>query len=197
MTPLPRLLSKALAVSLLLTLLALAWSAVSPLLASHAENGQAIEHKRVMLGRLQAVAAYAGEIERHIEASRRVLGDEEFLKGDGDELIAADLLTHLKAIVAEHGASITSARPAPLRELGSFDLIGLRIDLSGPIDAVHGTLRAVEANVPWLSVENATFRAERRSETDDSAPVFLSVQMEVLGAVPRERPGRKGGKSPA
>jgi hypothetical protein len=115
-----------------------------------------IEEKRELLGQLQSVAALAKRLDS--AASPEVAANPEFLTGGSEAIIRGGLQTRLNAIAAANGVSVLSAGNAPVLSEGGVDFIGLRANLSGPLEGIHNAVLAIETSLPVLFIREATLR---------------------------------------
>lgn len=132
----------------------LAWVALAAF-DSVASVQARIEENRELLGQLQSVAALA---QRVGGASHVTAADPEFLSGESEAIIRGGLQTRLNAIAAINGASVLSAGNAPALSEGGVDFIGLRANLSGPLEGIHNAVLAIETSLPVLFIREATLR---------------------------------------
>ena len=115
-----------------------------------------IAEKRELLGQLQSVAALAKRLDR--SASPEAAANPEFLTGGSEAIIRGGLQTRLNAIAAANGVSVLSAGNAPVLSEAGVDFIGLRANLSGPLEGIHNAILAIETSLPVLFIREATLR---------------------------------------
>ncbi|RWD47028.1 MAG: general secretion pathway protein GspM [Mesorhizobium sp.] len=115
-----------------------------------------IQEKREMLGQLQAVAALAKRLDSASDPAAAT--NTEFLTGESDAVIRGGLQTRLNAVAASNGVSVLSAGNAPALNEAGVDFIGLRANISGPLEGVHSTILAIETSLPVLFIREATLR---------------------------------------
>ncbi|BCG82320.1 type II secretion system protein GspM [Mesorhizobium sp. 113-3-3] len=115
-----------------------------------------IEEKRELLGQLQSVAALAKRLDT--SASPEAAANPEFLTGGSEAVIRGGLQTRLNAIAAANGVSVLSAGNAPMLSEAGVDFIGLRANLSGPLEGIHNAILAIETSLPVLFIREATLR---------------------------------------
>ena len=115
-----------------------------------------IEEKRELLGQLQSVAALAKRLDS--SASPQAAANPEFLTGGSEAIIRGGLQTRLNAIAAANGVSVLSAGNAPVLSEAGVDFIGLRANLSGPLEGIHNAILAIETSLPVLFIREATLR---------------------------------------
>ena len=140
----------------------LAWAVLAGL-DSVASAQAGIEEKRELLGQLQSVAALAKRLDS--AASPVVAANPEFLTGESEAIIRGGLQTRLNTIATTNGVNVLSAGNAPLLSEAGVDYIGLRANLSGPLEGIHNAILAIETSLPVLFIREATLR------TTDVGPV--------------------------
>ncbi|MER8583553.1 type II secretion system protein GspM [Mesorhizobium sp. M1423] len=115
-----------------------------------------IDEKRENLGQLQAVTVLANRLEG--APGPATAANPEFLTGDSEAVIRGGLQTRLNAIAASNGVTVLSAGNAPPLSEAGVDFIGLRANLSGPLEGVHNAILAIETSLPVLFIREATLR---------------------------------------
>ena len=140
----------------------LAWAMFAGL-DSVASAQARIEEKRELLGQLQSVAALAKRLDS--AASPVAAANPEFLTGESEAIIRGGLQTRLNAIATANGVNVLSAGNAPVLSEAGVDFIGLRANLSGPLEGIHNAVLAIETSLPVLFIREATLR------TNDVGPV--------------------------
>ncbi|CAN7412464.1 type II secretion system protein GspM [Mesorhizobium sp. LjRoot246] len=133
----------------------LAW-VVFAALDSVASAQAGIEEKRELLGQLQSVAALAKRLDS--TASPVAAANPEFLTGESEAIIRGGLQKRLNAIAVANGVNVLSAGNAPVLSEGGVDFIGLRANLSGPLEGIHNAVLAIETSLPVLFIREATVR---------------------------------------
>ncbi|TPK59222.1 general secretion pathway protein GspM [Mesorhizobium sp. B2-4-19] len=152
-----------------------------------------IEEKRELLGQLQSVAALAKRLDS--AASPEAAANPEFLTGGSEAIIRGGLQTRLNAIAAANGVSVLSAGNAPVLSEAGVDFIGLRANLSGPLEGIHNAILAIETSLPVLFIREATLRttdvrpaAGRTGDPELFAEILfygpLQMQMAPAGVKP-------------
>ncbi|QPC90772.1 type II secretion system protein GspM [Mesorhizobium sp. INR15] len=117
-----------------------------------------IEEKRATLGQIEAVVALAKTIEA---SAAPVAGttDGEFLSGESEAVIRGTLQTRLNAIAASNGVTVLSAGNAPVLNEDGVAYLGLRANVSGTLEGVHGFMLSLETTLPILFIRETTLRA--------------------------------------
>jgi general secretion pathway protein M len=112
------------------------------------------------------------------------LGEGEFLTGKTDGAIGADLQGRLKGMVEAAGAKLRSVRNLQPRTDAQMRYIGSRIELFGPIAAIHRAIHAIESAKPYLFVTGGTIRlAQSIGQVGVPQAPLIEAQLHVYGAV--------------
>jgi hypothetical protein len=184
--------SKALFLSVnALILLALYFSLVEPIRVLLADREAGLAEHRETLARYEAVTAQGTAISDY---ARRVAQDNEhggLLAGDNDGLVAANLQARLKAAADLAQVNVRSLQMLPSKTVDGSILTGARLDVTGPLAAIHALARALEGPVPLLLVTDAALRRESSVWDVQADTDLVSAQFDVFGAAkPRAGPAR-------
>ncbi|TPM16329.1 type II secretion system protein GspM [Mesorhizobium sp. B2-3-5] len=126
-------------------------------LSSVASASADIDEKRATLGQIEAVVALA----KTIEASASPVAassNGEFLSGESEAVIRGALQTRLNAIAASNGVTVLSAGNAPALNEDGVAYLGLRANVSGTLESVHGFMFSLETTLPVLLIRETTLR---------------------------------------
>lgn len=153
---LPPLVSRALAVGLLLLLaLLIHLSVIQPLYALYRGNSETLETLQHRLGAYRAVAARRGQLEEQLE--RMVPAQEEsdlFLKSATQPLAAAELQAYVRRIVEGADGNLLSLQPITSGisdEAGTQ--VAVRVRLTGGTGTVLESLYRLESGRPLVLVD--------------------------------------------
>ncbi|MBZ9768412.1 type II secretion system protein M [Mesorhizobium sp. CA6] len=152
-------------------------------LGSVASANAGIHQKRETLGQIEAVVALAKTMEA--SAPPAAAGNGEFLSGESEAVIRGTLQTRLNAIAASNKVVVLSAGNAPALNEDGVAYLGLRANVSGTLEGVHGLMLGLETTLPVLFVREATLRVTNVAPSE--APnVEPEIFAEVLfyGALP-------------
>ncbi|MGX5805653.1 type II secretion system protein GspM [Bradyrhizobium sp. Arg314] len=142
-----------------------------------------IEQKREALGQIEAVIALAKNIES-AAAPVATADSKEFLTGDSEAVIRGALQTRLNAMAASNGVTVLSAGNAPALSEDGVAYLGLRANVSGPLESVHGFLLSLETTLPVLFLREATLRTTNISPSASPAsPPEIFVEVLFYGAL--------------
>ncbi|TPM32791.1 type II secretion system protein GspM [Mesorhizobium sp. B2-3-4] len=165
-------------------------------LGSVASASADIDDKRATLGQIDAVVALAKTMEASAPPPAAA-GSGEFLSGDSEAIIRGGLQTRLNAIAAANKVVVLSAGNAPALNEDGVAYLGLRANVSGTLEGVHGFMLSLETTLPVLFVREATLRVTNVAPSE--APnVEPEIFAEVLfyGALPSGMAAATSGATP-
>ena len=162
--------------------LVVTFACILPVRELLADRDQEIIEQRMMLARFRAVAAQETVVEA---AAKDAASDQgEFLLGKNEGVIGADLQTRLKGMVETAGAKLRSVRTLPAETHGQTKYMGSRIEVYGPLAAIHRTIYAIESAKPYLFVRSAAIRpAPPIGQVGIPLEPLLEAQLDIFGAV--------------
>lgn len=180
----PPLVSRLLALGLLVLVLAVAWVVgVEPMRVAFEEQDARIARASQLLERYER--ALDGEAELHAEIERlKVSGDgpDPFLTGANTQIIAASLQNRIQTMVAGEPGDIRSIQVLPDDAEDGFDKIGLRVTLTAGIPTMQKIFYEIESSMPALFIDNLDVRTNvrrRRRNTDTTNRV--QIRFDVFG----------------
>jgi Tfp pilus assembly protein PilO len=146
----------ALALALALAVLAALYLIVAaPLVALFAQRQETIEARRMLLPRLQAVAAELPALRTRIAGLRAEQRTRQLtLDGATDAIASASLESRIDALARSVGVTIGSTESLPAEPRGPYRRIGLRLVLTGRYEALVNLLARLETVRPPLVVDN-------------------------------------------
>jgi len=195
------ILSRSLAVALLVIVALLVWFIMINSLAGRlAKNRAILIDKAALLERWEAKAIALG----HQPLTRQVsLRDFQkyYVTGSNAALALANLQAQIRPILARHKMTLRSAQSLPVRNVEGRKQLGLRLQMSGTLQSIRQVLHAFETRQPYLFVDKLHLQAPNlRSIPQRSGEVQLQPQItasaeifafswpeEVLGEEKRER----------
>jgi len=176
---------RALAVALLVVALALALSVVLlPLLLLHKHYDDTIATLTDRLERYGRVAAQAPEYRKALEVMREKDGRRFFLKNTAANLAGAELQEQVRAAIEGNGGRITTSQNQGPRDEGRFRQIVVSVQFFATTPALQKILLAIEAQPPYLSIENMSIRplnAFRGFKPGPGQEPEVNVQLDVAG----------------
>jgi hypothetical protein len=177
--------SRALAIALLFIAAFLALALLlAPFVLLHRHYDQAIDSALDRLERYRRVSAQGPEYQKAFEALRVKNGRGFYLKNTAANLAGAELQDLVRAAVENNGGRITTIQIASPRDDGRFRQIGVNLQLFATTPNLQKILYAIEAQQPYLMVDNLTVRplnAFRGFKPAPGAEPEVSVLLDVIG----------------
>ncbi len=181
--PPPR--QRLLAVALLVVAVVLVLSALLvPLLLLHKHYDDSIAEFTDRVERYRRVAAQAPEYRKALDAIRDKDGRRFFLKNTAPNLAGAELQEQVRAAIESNGGRITTSQNQGPKDEGRFRQITVTVQFFASTPALQKILYAIEAQPPYLSVENMTLRplnAFRGFKPVTGQEPEINVQLDVAG----------------
>jgi len=131
-----------------------------------------------------SVAAQAPELRKELEKIREKDGRRFFLKNTAPNLAGAELQEQVRSAVEGNQGRITVSQNQSPRDEGRFRQIMVSVQFFATTPALQKILYALEAQPPYLSVENMTLRpinAFRGFKPGPGQEPELNVQLDVVG----------------
>lgn len=186
----PPLLSRLLALGLLVLVIALAWIIlVGPIRADFDAQQTRILRATELLERYEKALDSEPNLRAEIEKLRKSDGSPDpFLKGDSSQIIAANLQNRIQTLVADEPGDIRSIQVLPETEEEGFEKIGLRVTLTAGIPTMQKIFYDIEASVPALFIDNLDVRTNiRRRRRNTESTNRVQIRFDVFGY--RKLPG--------
>jgi general secretion pathway protein M len=144
-----------LALGLLGAVLLAGWVGIAaPLAAWHAERAEAIDGRRMIAQRMEALAAVLPALQEAAAARSADSGAaSSLLEGGTDAVAGAALQGLLRDMATRVGASLNSIETLAAAPAGAYRRIGLRLSLSAPWPVLVQLLQAVEQARPRMVVD--------------------------------------------
>jgi hypothetical protein len=141
-------------------LVALNFVIVRPIRDAIASGDDALAERRLTLARYESVVAQAGAIEVFAKQVADGNARGELIPGENDGIIAANLQARLKAAADDAKVTIHSLQMLPSKTVHGATLLGARLEVVGPLAAVHALARNLEGAPPLLVVSDADLRSQ-------------------------------------
>ena len=175
-----------LAVGLLVVVLASVYLlAAAPLLALYQQRETRIEDGRVLVPRLQAIAAALPTLRARVAELRTASRTRKVtLDGASDAVASANLQSRIEGLAGSVGATIGSTESLPVEERDGYRRIGLRFALNGPYDTLVRLLAKLAAATPPLVVDNIQIHGVLRRpglRPAGGADIGLDAGLDVYG----------------
>lgn len=157
---------------------------VIPTYAFFADRDDRILEQTRVLTRLSAIAAQAVNVESMGSETNTQMRGDEFLSGPNENVISADLQARLKSVIEAAGARSRAVQALPLNTFDQIRYSGSRIEIFGPLQAIHRAVYAIESAKPYLFITGATIKGPpsvgRQGVPEE--PV-IQAQLDVFGAI--------------
>ena len=167
------------AVSLLLIPLTLVFNfTVKPIYKAYAATGEDIAAAQGDIGRYRRIIAELPALKAAVAQFEQEQPLAPFLlSGSNPALAAAGMQRRLQEIAGKHGVRIVSVRVQPPVPDGPLERISVQARLSSDTAGLRGILYELEANRPYVFVDDLTItaRPRRRNVSDDVLEVRISL----------------------
>lgn len=150
---------EALFAATLLAIVALCWfSIVRPWLNWREETSVEISEIVERIARFASVVSQGEGGGDRVRAEIEERFGPEFLRGESDAIILADLQSLIGEIVTRHGCELALSRQLPTRTEDGRTSLGLHLQIRGDVRRMFGVLHSLETGKPFLQIENASLR---------------------------------------
>ena len=148
-----------------------------------ASRADAITERSELLVRYEGIAAHEGSAGTFAREVRDRNARGGLLDGGNDGAASAGLQSRLKASAESQGATVRSVRALPGRALGTAQLIGARLELSGPVEAIAKAVHDIENGQALLVVTAASLRPVAQGRARAGEEPVIEAQFDVYGGV--------------
>lgn len=165
-------------------------SVIQMLVVGLYSNYTAIVEKRALLGKLNAIAAAGASFETQLLPENDA--NPLLLTGENEAVMTAALQSRLQEVVAAAGGQVNSASNVSEGGENGIRMIGLKVNLSGNMEAVHHTVSSIESNQPRLYIKEIEIHSNyQQTSVEENLPVELTATITFLGAsnVSQKTPG--------
>jgi general secretion pathway protein M len=167
-----------------LALLGAIWLVVvQPLRDAVAAGEDDLSDRRSTLARYEAVVSQAAAIDDYARQVAAGNARGEFIPGENDGLVAANLQARLKAAAEDAKVTVRSLQMLSSKTTRGVPLVGARLEVTGALPAIHALARAIEDGSPLLSISDADLRSQSSfwgGSSDKDAEI--EAQFDVFGA---------------
>ncbi|MCZ6453374.1 MAG: type II secretion system protein GspM [Alphaproteobacteria bacterium] len=180
----PPLMSRALALALLVLVVGFAWIViVEPIRADFENQETRFVRATTLLARYEKALSDEPILRTEIERLRKNDGSPDpFLKGESTQIIAANLQNQIQTFVAGEPGNIRSIQVLPESEEDGFEKIGLRVTLTAGIPTMQKIFYDIESSVPALFVDNLDIRTNvRRRRRNVESTNRVQIRFDVFG----------------
>jgi len=187
MPPLSRPARRLLAVSILLLVLLLGWSAVVAPLIALVEAPQAdIAALSEELRGLNAILARGPVLEQTARRLRtRLAAQASGWRGSSPTAVAANIQNLVRQAVLMNGGQFRSTSEVHAPGKGAAQRVAIQFQMEGPIEALQKTLEAIEAARPSLFIDSVTVSAPAWGANRNQRPnLAITIGVTALTELP-------------
>lgn len=176
-----RHLGRALAVSLVLLLVGLAWQLVlDPVAAAFTDRWDARAELEASLAEYRRRSAPLRELSDQREALlRRQTGQAGLLSDANAALAGAGLQATMRRLLDANNSALRSLQALPVRLDGGLQRIAVRLDATVPAGRLLDLLYAIEAADPYLFVDGIDLRVPDTLPRDGAGHAQLALRAEI------------------
>jgi hypothetical protein len=182
---LPAKQKRLLAVVLLVLAVALVLAVLlGPIVLLHRHYDDTIAELTDRIDRYRRVAAQAPEYRKALDVMREKNGRRFFLKNTAANLAGAELQEQVRMAIENSGGRITTSQNQGPKDDGRFRQIVVTVQFFASTPALQKILYAIEAQPPYLTIENMTLRPLNAFRGFRPAPgqePEINVQLDVAG----------------
>lgn len=156
---------------------------VQPIHQAIEAGDDALAARRATLARQELIASQAVAVENFANQTSDDNARADFVPGENEVLVEANLQARLKAAAEESRVSVRSLQMLPSKNIRGLTLVGARLEVTGPLDAVHALARGLETDRPLLMILETDLRSQSQfwAATLDR-PSDIEGQFDVFGA---------------
>jgi general secretion pathway protein M len=164
---------------------------VLPIHDFFADRDNRIAEQRVLLARLEAVAAQDASVKSMAQQAEAQVQQGEFLIGSSEGLVNANLQTRLKGFSESAGAKVRSAQSVPPKTIEQVKYSGSRIEIYGGIKSVQKAIFAIEGARPYLFISGAVMKtALPTGRPGISEEPLIQAQLDIFAPMQIEGGGQ-------
>ncbi len=150
-----------------------------------------LQDRHDVLARLAAMKESARSGAQPAQPAMRQALSGDFLPGEQDSIVAAELQNRLRSIALAHGVEMNSANTLPLRKLGSQAFVGLRVSFRGQLGDIQQIAHAIETEKPFLFIERYLMRVDswpmRSDDPEKDGQPAMVADIDIYGAKSQAR----------
>lgn len=178
----PAAVRRALALAILLTLVALAWTAaIRPVIGLSTQRHADIAELSARLAHLEAIISRRPELQRRTQAGEQRLAAAGGLwHGTSAPAIGAAVQDRLGNAVAAGGGRVDSSSEAHETVEHGFHKVTVHFSIDGTLDTITKTLSAIDTARPALFADRVTIAAPDNAVAGNGPPM-LHLDLDVSG----------------
>jgi hypothetical protein len=176
-----RPLRRLLALTILLAVLVVGWSAViEPLIDLSRARREEIAGLADQLGRLRAIIGRQPELEQRAAAAGTALTAEGGLwAGSSTAEVAAGMQDRLRKVIADNAGRLRSTAVVGEANEHGFHRVAVHFSIDGTLDTIQATLATAQAARPAMFVDSVAIHAT--GADDPGHPPALSMELDIVG----------------
>lgn len=135
------------------------------------------------IARLQGLIDNQQALAAAAERADQLMVDLVYPVSEDRASVAARLQQDIRQLLVEAGLNVSNSQVLPVREVELFDYIGLKLTVTGSVDALDAGLSTLAAYRPLLFVESLEIwpnRASRRKKKNEPELQSLSATLQLL-----------------
>ncbi|WP_054310113.1 type II secretion system protein GspM [Mesorhizobium sp. 1M-11] len=181
------------AIALSVVFLGIAYAITASLYGALVSTRNDVYEKRAELGRLLAIVAMEKSVKATNTARASTTSPAEFLPGENEAAARSGLQKRLSEAAATTGITVLSAGNAPTINEQGVVYVGLRANVSGSLENVHGLILNLETTLPVLFIREATLTATGSNMvTAQTSSTEISAQLMFYGVLQASAPAGIG-----
>jgi general secretion pathway protein M len=145
-----------LALGITVVLIVIAWvGVVGPALSWYGGRAEMLAQRRVLAGRMAAIAATAPALQAQLQAAAASGPPKRaVLEGATDAIAGAALQQQVQDMTSQVGATLTSAESLPPVQAGEYRRIGLHVSVTAPWTVMVALLVAIQNATPQMLIDD-------------------------------------------
>jgi general secretion pathway protein M len=157
------------------------FTALVALIAVGAEESGRVDDLRPRIARLQGLM----ENEASLRAAASEVGERletiGYAPAQDATAVAASLQAEVRQLLGEAGLAVTNSQVLPTRNEDNFDLVGLKVTVTGSLASLDAALAGLHTFRPMLLVESLdAFPTRPRGRRGQREPQQLTAVIELL-----------------
>ena len=185
MTNLPKWVSRAAALTLLVFVLGTAYLLiVAPVIEAYRNTGESTRITLEQLARYEQISQTTPNRKDQLERlAQQQARSGIYLAGETDALAAAALQEDVSAKIERNGGKLRSTQILPVKTDGDFKQVSVRVQLTATLGSFARILHALESGKPYVFIDNLDVknrRARRKANDQDDDPELV-IRFDIYG----------------
>jgi general secretion pathway protein M len=124
------------------------------------DRSEQLQQRQATLARYEFVSSQEASVKAFAAQVAESNARGELIAGESAGIVNANLQARLKALAEAANVTVRSIQMLPAKTLRGATLVGARLDVAAPLEAMHALARALEGDTPLLFVTAATMRGQ-------------------------------------